>query len=132
LRQHDLALAGPIGYGPWSQRWGRATAAQLLRDRPEVDAVICGSDQIASGVVEAVVDAGRRIPDDVAVSGYDNWTTFALETDPPLTTVDMNLEALGASAVRDLFAVIDGVSVAGGVRLHDCALVVRGSTDSSA
>jgi LacI family transcriptional regulator len=128
LKQHDLGLVAPISYGRWSQRAGRATAEELLAAHPEVDAIVCGSDQIASGVVEAIVASGRRIPDDVAVTGYDNWVTFAQETDPPLTTVDMNLDALGAAAVRDLFAVIDGEAVGGGVRLHGCTLVVRGST----
>jgi len=42
--------------------------------------------------------------------------------------MDMNLEALGAAAVQDLFAVIDGKRVGGGVRLHECSLVARGST----
>jgi len=106
----------------------RATAEQLLAEHPDVNAIVCGSDQIASGVVDAVVAAGRRIPEDIAITGYDNWVTFAQETDPPLTTVDMNLEALGAAAVRDLFGVIDGEAVGGGVRLHACTLVVRGST----
>ena len=128
LRRHELTLVIPIAYGRWSQRVARATAEQLLVEYPDVDAIVCGSDQIASGVVDAVVAAGRRIPEDIAITGYDNWVTFAQETDPPLTTVDMNLEALGAAAVRDLFGVIDGEAVGGGVRLHACTLVVRGST----
>ena len=110
---------------------GRGGGA-LLASHPDVDAILCGSDQIAAGVVEAVVRSGRRIPDDVAVTGFDNWPVFALETEPPLTTVDLNLEALGAAAVRDLFAIIDGAQVGGGVRLHDCSLIVRGSTDPGA
>ena len=132
LRRHELSLVAPISYGRWSQRDGRAAAERLLAEHPDVDAIVCGSDQIASGVVDAVVAGGRRIPEDVAVTGYDNWVTFAQETDPPLTTVDMNLEALGAAAVRDLFGVIDQVAVGGGVRLHDCTLIVRGSTDPAA
>jgi LacI family transcriptional regulator len=132
LRRHGLSLIAPTSYGRWSQRVGRATAEQLLTAHPDVDAIVCGSDQIASGVVEAVVASGRRIPQDVAVTGYDNWVTFAQETDPPLTTIDMNLEALGAAAVRDLFGVIDGEAVGGGVRLHACTLVVRGSTVTGA
>jgi len=132
LRRHGLRLVTPVSYGRWSQRDGRATAERLIAQHPEVDAIVCGSDQIASGVVDALVTSGRRIPEDVAVTGYDNWITFAQETDPQLTTVDMNLEALGAAAVRDLFGVIDGVAVGGGVRLHRCTLVVRGSTDPSA
>jgi LacI family transcriptional regulator len=64
----------------------------------------------------------------VAVTGYDNWRVFALETEPQLTTVDMNLEALGAAAARDLFTMIGGARPAGGIRRHPCALVIRGST----
>lgn len=131
LRSADLALATPVIYGDWSQRWGRAAAVRLLDETPDLDAIICGSDQIAAGVIEAARQAGRRVPEDLAIAGYDNWAIFALETDPPLTTVDMNLEALGAAAVRDLFGVIDGVPVGGGVRLHDCTLVVRESTTTN-
>jgi LacI family transcriptional regulator len=132
LRKHDRSLIAPISYGRWSQRDGRLTAERLLSAHPDVDAIVCGSDQIASGVVDAVVASGRRIPEDVAVTGYDNWVTFAQETDPPLTTVDMNLEALGAAAVRDLFGILDGSPVGGGVTLHRGRLVVRESTDPTA
>jgi LacI family transcriptional regulator len=128
LARDHMTLAGPIEYGRWSQRWGRRAAAELLAHHPEVDAVICGSDQIAAGVVDAVADSGRRIPDDVAITGYDNWPIFADESDPPMTSIDMNLEELGAAAVHDLFSVIDGVHAGGGVRTHACTLVVRGST----
>jgi LacI family transcriptional regulator len=128
LRHHRLDLAVPVRYGEWSQRWARATATALFRQVPDVDAVLCGSDQIASGVLVALDELGRRVPDDVAVTGYDNWPVFALETEPQLTTVDMNLEALGAAAARDLFTVIDGAGPPGGVRRHACELVIRGST----
>ena len=128
LRRHQLELAAPVGYGEWSQRWARAAATALLRQVPDTDAVLCGSDQLASGVLVALDEMGRRVPDDVAVTGYDNWPVFALETEPQLTTVDMNLEALGAAAARDLFTVIDGAEPAGGVRRHPCELVIRGST----
>ncbi len=90
--------------------------------------MLCGSDQIASGVLVALDEIGLRVPDDVAVTGYDNWHAFALETEPQLTTVDMNLEALGAAAARDLFTIIDGAPPQGGVRRHACELIIRGST----
>lgn len=54
---------------------------------------------------------------------------FALETDPSLTTLDMELEHLGAAAVSDLFAVIGGARVGGGTRHHEGTLVITGSTD---
>ncbi len=128
LTEAGLPLAAPVQHGPWSQRWGKAAARRLLESVPDVDAVLCGSDQIAAGVVEAVLSSGRRIPDDVAITGVDNWPVFALETDPPLTTVDLNLQALGGGAVRDLFGAIDGEPVGNGIRLHPGELVVRGST----
>ena len=129
LAGSGLALVAPAEHGPWSQRWARTAAARLLEQAPDLDAIVCGSDQLASGVVDAVTASGRRIPDDVAITGVDNWAIFALETDPPLTTVDLNLEALGAGAVRDLFGVIDGEPVGSGVRRHPGSLVVRGSTE---
>jgi LacI family transcriptional regulator len=132
LREHDLQPAAPPVYGQWSQRWARSAASDLLARVPDLDAIVCGSDQIAAGVLESVHDSGRSVPGDIAVTGFDNWAIFALETDPPLTTVDLKLEDLGAAAVRDLFGVIDGDPVGGGVRLHRGELVVRSSTDPHA
>lgn len=129
LREHGLQPSAPTVYGQWSQRWARSAATQLLQRVQGIDAIVCGSDQIAAGALEAVHDSGRTIPDDVAMTGFDNWAIFALETDPPLTTVDLKLEDLGAAAVRDLFGVIDGDPVGGGARLHRGELVIRGSTD---
>ena len=128
LRSHRLDLAAPVQYGEWSQRWARTASADLLQQVPDIDAVIGGSDQLASGVLVALDEMGRRVPDDVAVTGYDNWSVFALETEPQLTTVDMNLEALGAAAAWELFTMIDGARPGGGVRRHPCRLVIRGST----
>jgi LacI family transcriptional regulator len=132
LRAEGLLTGAPTVYGSWSQRWARTAADRLLLQTPEIDAIVCGSDQLAAGVVEAVLASGRRVPDDVAVTGFDNWAVFALETEPPLTTMDLRLEDLGAAAVRDLFGVIDGEPVGGGVRLHQGEFIVRGSTDPGA
>jgi LacI family transcriptional regulator len=132
LQREGLRVVGPVRYGLWSQRWARAATLALLADHPNIDAVLCGSDQIASGVVMSLSESGRKIPQDVAVTGYDNWGVFALETEPQLTTVDMNLEALGEAAARELFSVIDGGAHHGGIRRHNCGLVVRGSTTNAA
>ena len=129
LDEHGLRLVGDVRYGRWSQRWAREAARDALADAPDLDAIACGSDQIAAAVVETVIASGRKVPDDVAVTGYDNWTVFAEETDPALTTLDMDLEKLGAAAANDLFAMISGTRVGGGTRHHEGTLVVRGSTD---
>jgi len=128
LKAHRLRVALPIAYGDWSQRSGRHATEALLQSGIPVDAIICGSDQIAAGVVDAVVAAGLRVPEDVAITGFDNWAVFAQETEPPLTTVDMNLEALGVSAAQALFSAIDGEPLPGGVRRQPCSLVIREST----
>ncbi|SIR32728.1 LacI family DNA-binding transcriptional regulator [Micromonospora avicenniae] len=132
LEEHGLPLASrePL-YGEWSQRWGRHAAHMLLSADPDVDAVFCGNDQIATGVAQTLLDLGRRIPDDVAIVGYDNWEDFATDCRPPLTTVDLNLEQLGASAVMHLFSALDGTPSHGVLR-QPCRLVVRESTGPSA
>ncbi|ADL47339.1 LacI family DNA-binding transcriptional regulator [Micromonospora aurantiaca (nom. illeg.)] len=128
LREAGLPLVGGgPRYGDWSQRWGRQAAAMVINASPDTDAVFCGNDQIATGVVEALRDLGRRTPQDVAVVGYDNWEVFATDCRPPLTTVDLNLEQLGATAVKYLFAALDGNPSRGVIR-HPGRLVVRDST----
>jgi LacI family transcriptional regulator len=129
LGEHGLQLVAPVRYGAWSQRWAREATREVLAEAPDLDAIACGSDQIAAAVLEAVAASGRRVPEDVAITGYDNWTVFAHETDPALTTLDMDLEHLGAAAVSDLFAMIGGARVGGGTRHHEGTLLVRGSTD---
>ncbi|MFG1994024.1 LacI family DNA-binding transcriptional regulator [Actinoplanes sp. NPDC048988] len=128
LDEHGLPLTGgePL-YGEWSQRWGRHAAHHLLVSHPDTDAVFCGNDQIAAGVAQALSELGRRVPDDVALVGFDNWTEFAADCRPPLTTVDPRLRELGEAAVRHLFAALDGRPSRGVVR-EPCRLVVRAST----
>jgi LacI family transcriptional regulator len=121
------AQAGDTLWGTWSQRWGRHAAEMLLTSGPELDAVFCGSDQIAAGFMEAARELGRRVPDDLAVVGYDNWEVLSAETRPPLTTVDPNLERLGRTAAQHLFAAIDGQATPG-VHTLPCSLVIRDST----
>lgn len=128
LAVHGLALAGrePL-FGEWSQRWGRHATRQFVTANPKVDALFCGNDQIAVGAAQVLQEMGRRVPDDVAVMGYDNWEVLVTDCRPPLTTVDLNLEQLGETAVRHLFAALDGQNSTGVIR-QPCRLVVREST----
>jgi LacI family transcriptional regulator len=93
----------------------------------EFDAVFCGSDQIARGVADALRAAGRRVPDDVALVGFDNWDVMALACQPPLTSIDMELEGLGRTAADLLLAAING-EPAPGRHISPCRLVLREST----
>jgi LacI family transcriptional regulator len=127
LDGHGLSLSGKPLYGEWTQRWGRQAARILLAAHPDTDAIFCGSDQIATGVADALHMMGVRIPDDIALVGYDNWDIFAAECRPPLTTVDLNLQDIGAAAVSYLFAALDG-EPSSGVIHHSGRLVIRESS----
>jgi LacI family transcriptional regulator len=114
-------------FGEWSERWGREAAGRLLAEEPGTDAIFCGSDQIARGVADTVRAAGRAIPDDVALVGFDNWEPMALGAQPPLSSVDMCLEEAGRVAAGMLLAAIAGEPVHG-VRTVPSHLVVRESS----
>ena len=114
--------------GTWIEAWGHEATGYLFDGigRPP-DAVFCGNDQIARGVVDALRERGRRVPDDVAVIGFDNWEIVAAATRPPLTTVDMNLKDLGREAGLTLLKLVDRASIEPGIRKLPCRLVVRAS-----
>jgi LacI family transcriptional regulator len=116
---------GGVRYGEWSERWGREAAGQLLADRP--DAIFCGSDGIARGVADTLRAVGRRIPEDVALVGFDNWDPMTLGALPPLTSIDMCLEEVGRVAAGHLLAAIGGAHPHGVDRVP-CRLVRREST----
>jgi len=127
-----LAAAGlavlPVLMGPWSEDWGhRAVAALFDTDGKHPDAVFCGNDQIARGVIDALRERGIGVGDAVAVVGFDNWEIVASASRPPLTTVDMNLVALGREAGMTLLSLVDGKPVEPGIRKLPCRLVVRQS-----
>jgi LacI family transcriptional regulator len=120
-------LVAPTLYGEWSEAWGRQAAGILLSTGADFDAVFCGSDQIARGMAEALREAGREIPRDVALVGFDNWDVMVDGCRPALTSVDMDLEGIGRSAAELLLAAINGDEVAG-PRARPCRLVPRAST----
>ncbi|WP_328507681.1 LacI family DNA-binding transcriptional regulator [Streptomyces sp. NBC_00391] len=127
LADAGLALIGEPRFGAWSEGWGRAATAMLLDRHPDIDAVLCGSDQIARGVMEVLRERGHRVPDDIAVMGFDNWQIMTAGSRPPLTSVDMNLEQVGRVAAHALFAAIAGTPRTG-VDTLPCKVVISGST----
>lgn len=76
----------------------------------DVDAVFCSSDMIALGVMRALLNAGLRVPEDVAVVGFDDMP-FAATTNPPLTTVHQPIDDLGRTATQLLISLIEGEPV---------------------
>lgn len=131
LAEHGLAFVGgePL-FGSWSEGWGRAAVRVLLSRHPDIDAIICGSDQIARGALDALREAGRDVPGDIAVMGHDNWEQIAAHSRPPLSSIDMNLEELGRLAAQLLFSAMDGREEPG-IRSVPTRVVQRSSTTFS-
>jgi LacI family transcriptional regulator len=127
LRAAGLDLALPPLEGTWTRRWGAEAATRMLDRIAEVDAVFCGNDQIALGVYDVLRAAGVRVPEDVALVGYDNWEGMVGSGDHLLTTIDPDLLGLGGAAARALVDAIDGVTVRG-AHHEPCRLLVGEST----
>ena len=128
-----LAAAGlpPVGevmYSEWSEHWGRDAMAVILAQHPDVDGVVCASDQIARGALDTIRDMGKRTPEDIAVLGFDNWEIFAANSRPGLTSIDANLQQLGRAAARIVFEGMGGSDIRSGVQYFPEHLVIRGST----
>jgi LacI family transcriptional regulator len=100
VRRLDRPSANRILAGDLSIGWGRSAAERLV-DGSCPEAVVCANDLIALGVLRTFRNRGVRVPDDVAVTGYDD-SPFADVADPPLTSVRQPLALLGEEAVRFL------------------------------
>lgn len=90
----------------WEPRSGVSLGERLAGD-PQVTAVFCGNDETAMGVIRGLVSAGRRVPEDVSVVGFDDHP-FAELWSPPLTTVAQDFAGMGRRGVDLLLAQIEG------------------------
>ena len=96
--------------GDWTARSGYEIGQRIAQD-PEVTAVYCANDEMAFGLIRALREAGLRVPDDVAVVGFDDIADAA-DYRPPLTTIRQDFDALGAAAIDALVARLAGAAVA--------------------
>lgn len=96
----------PVAYGDWSQMSATHAMERLLDQRPHLDAVFVASDAMAAGALRALQRAGRRVPDDVAVIGFDDHP-LASQVTPALTTVRQPIEEFGTLAARRLVAMVN-------------------------
>lgn len=115
----------PVEHGDFSVESGRAAMTRLLRRFPEVDGVVSANDLMALGAISVLEAHGRRVPDDVAVVGFDD-SELARAARPPLTTVHQPVEAMGSRLAELLIDAIDGAAGAGSV-VVPTELVVRAS-----
>ncbi|GAA0487177.1 LacI family transcriptional regulator [Paractinoplanes deccanensis] len=111
---HDALIAhgvtiepSRIAQGDWSRESGAAAMRQLLEQAPDLDAVFAASDAMADGALRVLREAGREVPGDVRVVGFDD-SGLAATTEPPLTTVRHPLDRVAEEMVRLLTDVIAG------------------------
>jgi LacI family transcriptional regulator len=93
------------------------------------DAVFVASDAMAVGALRALRDAGKRVPEDIAVAGYDD-IPFAANTDPPLTTVRQSIYRTGAMAAEMLFDIVEHPNSSPRRVILPTELVIRATTGS--
>jgi DNA-binding LacI/PurR family transcriptional regulator len=91
----------------YTQAAGEAAMERLLREAPGLDAVFVASDLMAAGAMAALARAGRRVPQDIAVGGFDD-SKIALSTTPKLTTIRQPMARQSAEMVRLLLNLIAG------------------------
>lgn len=105
---------------------GEEAMARLLADDPTLDAVFAANDLMAQGALAVLQTAGRAVPSDVAVVGFDD-SSAALACRPKLTTVRQPVEEMGAAMAELLLAHIEDPSLAPTTRIFEPTLVVRDS-----
>jgi DNA-binding LacI/PurR family transcriptional regulator len=125
--RETLAEAGvsapEVVRGDWSADAGFAAGAALA----SASAVFCANDQMALGLLRALAEAGRQVPEDVSVIGFDD-VPDAANYRPPLTTVRQDFTALAQRAVSALIAGIEGADGGGGPDVIPTRLVERASS----
>ena len=114
----------------YTREEGFALARQTVERLPDVDAIVCASDLLAIGALRALQQAGARVPDDVAVTGWDDVVDGRYST-PSLTTVSPDLAALAEEALDALVRRIEGDRSVGRTFVVPHTLVVRESSAPS-
>ena len=115
-----------VAYGRHVYDGGYSAIQQILGSAVEFTAVLASNDESALGAMQALKDAGRNIPNDVAVIGFDNRLEGAAHQ-PSLTSVHIPLFNMGLQAVKYLLQHIEGTTTLTGIERIDTRLVVRES-----
>ena len=118
----ELVVAGDFTF-----EGGRRAVAGLLEAGRRFDSVFAHNDISAAGALKALADARLRVPDDVAVIGFDD-IPLAAHTNPPLSTVRQPMRGMGEASARLLISHFEGDPLPDEPHIVPTELVVRGST----
>lgn len=122
----DVSL---IEHGDWSYQSGYVAMGRLLAKAPQITALFAQNDQIAIGAMRGLREAGRRIPDDVALVGYDDIPAAAY-CHPPLTTIRQPMQQVGEVATQLLIEYINDSTAEREEVLLKTELIRRGTCGS--
>jgi len=120
----DASLHQP---GDFGQESGAAAMQALLDRHPDLDAVFCASDVMAAGALDTLRRQRKRVPQDIAVVGFDD-STIATSTAPTLSSVRQPIEEMGREMARLLLAGLDSGTAGGKRVILVTELVVRASS----
>jgi LacI family transcriptional regulator len=127
LQAHGLPCYAELAFGgAFSEDSGYTAMQRLLEQDPVPDAIFAASDQIAIGAMATIHESGLRIPEDIALVGFDDIVT-AQYVSPPLTTVHQDMLGQGQLAVNLLLARINGAEPAVQTKVLPAKLVIRRS-----
>lgn len=133
VTDHSLEIApewireGVWGDEPGAVNVGYQLGLEMLSSANRPSAIVCDSDTLAAGVMDAAHALGLSIPRDLALTGFDD-APFAPYLRPPLTTVHQPMEAAGAQAAETVIQSLWKGSIPTGVERLPCRLVVRASS----
>jgi DNA-binding LacI/PurR family transcriptional regulator len=127
LLEEGATVPTPLS-GDWTPASGY-DLGRLVAEMPRVTALFVANDQMALGALRALDRAGRRVPEDVSVVGFDDIPEAAYMT-PPLTTVQQPFREVGRSSIQALLAAIEGTGGSGVCTVIPPHLVVRQSADA--
>lgn len=116
-----------VARGDFGQPSGEDAMRVLLEREPGLDAVFCANDLMAAGALRVLREAGRAVPEDVAVVGFED-APVALSTTPPLTTVHQSPEQMGREMVALLLEAMSAPDHDARGRMLPTHLVVRGTS----
>lgn len=111
-----------IAHGDWTRESGHDLATKLMHKNPGLDAIFCSNDNMAFGAIAAIQEAGKSVPEDIAVIGFDD-SFLAQNTLPGLTSVRQDIVGLGMAAANMILAMLHGDELYS--EILPCELILR-------
>ena len=113
--------------GGWWQLDGYENTKKLMRAKFKPTAIFCASDRIAMGAYAALEELGLRIPEDIAIVGFDNHEIIAAHLRPALTTMELPYYVMGKAAIKHVVADNAPEGLPYSLELFECPLIERAS-----